>query len=186
MRSKIKSWILSRTIWYHLRELGFQVSVPNLFSKAGTSTEETLKTTEAPETGETTSRPGKFISFDLKFNLDIICVAFQSAKVRVAPTEESAESSNTTEAPETGETTSRPETCVSFDFNFGNMPAWYMDILFYNENYKPTKRRQIHVYMYLTKSSLFLLITCLHIIYVLNLSKRFGREDNCHRCHLLW
>ena len=68
MRSKIKSWILSRTIWYHLRELGFQVSVPNLFSKAGTSTEETLKTTEAPETGETTSRPGKFISFDLKFN----------------------------------------------------------------------------------------------------------------------
>ena len=51
------------------------------------------------------------------------CVAFQSAKVRVAPTEESAESSNTTEAPETGETTLRPETSVSFDFNFGNMPA---------------------------------------------------------------
>ena len=68
MRSKIKSWILSRTIWYYLRELGFQVSVPNLSSKAGTSTEETLKTTDAPETGETTSRPGKFISFDLKFN----------------------------------------------------------------------------------------------------------------------
>ena len=55
--------------------------------------------------------------------LDIICVAFQSAKVPVTSTEESAETSNTTEAPETGETTSRPETCVSFDFNFGNMPA---------------------------------------------------------------
>ena len=96
-----------------MRELGFQVSVLNLFSKAGTSTEETLKTTEAPETGETTSRPGKFIS----------CVVFQSAKVPFASTEESAETSNTTEAPETGETTSRPETCVSFDFNFGNMPA---------------------------------------------------------------
>ena len=55
---------------YDSREFGFQVSLPNPFSKAGSSTEEsaeTLKTTEAPETDETTSNPGKCVHFGFHF-----------------------------------------------------------------------------------------------------------------------